>query len=34
MAIQSAKILAKKEPLGLCRTDEKRPEGVTVISWS
>ena len=33
-AIQSAKIPAKKEPLGLCRTDEKRPDSVTVIPWS
>ena len=33
-AIQSAKIPAKKEPLGFCRTDGKRPDGVTVIPWS
>ena len=30
-AIQSAKIPARKEPLGLYRTDGKRPDGVTVI---
>ena len=33
-AIQSAKIPAKKETLGLRRTDGKRPDGVTVIPWS
>ena len=31
--IQSAKIREKKEPLGLCRTGGKRPDGVTVIPW-
>ena len=33
-AIQSAKIPAKKEPLGHWRTDGKRPDGVTVVPWS
>ena len=32
--IQSVKIPGKKESLSLCRTDGKRPGGVTVIPWS
>ena len=33
-ALGRAKIQATKEPLGLSRTDGKRPDGVTLISWS
>jgi hypothetical protein len=29
-----ANIPAKKEPIGLCRIDGKRPDGVTIIPWS
>ena len=33
-ALGRAKIQATKEPLGLSRTDGKRPDGVTLIPWS
>jgi len=33
-ALGRAKIQATKEPLGLSRTDGKRPDGVTLIPWT
>jgi hypothetical protein len=33
-AMSRAKIPSMKEPSGLCRTDGKRPDGVTIIPWS
>jgi hypothetical protein len=33
-SLQRANIPAMREPLGLCRTDGKRPDGVTLIPWS
>ena len=33
-ALQRAQIPAVKEPVGLCRSDGKRPDGVTMIPWA
>ena len=33
-SLQRAQVPAVKEPLGLCRSDGKRPDGVTMIPWS
>ena len=33
-AIRKAQIPATKEPVGLSRTDEKRPDGATLIPWT
>ena len=33
-SLQRAKIPAHKEPTGLTRTDGKRPDGVTMVSWA
>ena len=33
-SLQRAQIPAVKEPNGLCRSDGKRPDGVTMIPWS
>src|SRR6476661_7039747 len=32
--LQRAQIPSAKEPTGLCRTDGKRPDGVTMITWA
>ena len=31
--LQRAQIPAMKEPVGICRSDGKRPDGVTMIPW-
>ena len=33
-AVKKAQIPATKEPIGLSRTDEKRPNGATLIPWA
>ena len=33
-SLSRAQIPARKEPTGLCRSDGKRPDGVTLIPWS
>ena len=33
-ALIKAGVPAKKEPVGLCRSDGKRPDGLTLIPWS
>ena len=33
-SLQRAQVPATKEPSGLCRSDGKRPDGVTMILWS
>ena len=32
-AVKRAQISATKEPIGLARIDEKRPDGATLIPW-
>ena len=33
-SLQRVQITAMKEPVGLCRSDGKRPDGVTMIPWA
>lgn len=32
-ALARAKIYSSKEPIGLCRSDGKRPDGLTLVPW-